>query len=67
MTRMNARIDAPGSRRAQRGITTLAITLILLGIVTIIVLFATNVAFFEQRTSTHQNRRFPPSRWPNTA
>jgi hypothetical protein len=42
--------------RSQRGITTLAITLILLGIVTVIVLFATNVAFFEQRTTTNQNR-----------
>jgi hypothetical protein len=53
---MNTRIDAAVGRRHQRGITTLAITLILLGIVTIIVLFATNVAFFEQRTSTHENR-----------
>ena len=53
---MNTHIDAFVSGRRQRGITTLAITLILLGIVTIIVLFATNVAFFEQRTSTHQNR-----------
>lgn len=53
---MNARTDSFASRRNQRGVTTLAITLILLGIVTIIVLFATNVAFFEQRTSTNQNR-----------
>lgn len=40
----------------QRGISTLAITLILLGVVTVIVLFATSVAFFEQRTTTNQNR-----------
>lgn len=51
-----AHLKTPSPRRLQQGITTLAITLILLGIVTVIVLFATNVAFFEQRTSTNQNR-----------
>jgi hypothetical protein len=40
----------------QGGITTLAITLILLVILTVIVLFSTNVGFFEQRTATNENR-----------
>ncbi|MEO6172455.1 MAG: PilX N-terminal domain-containing pilus assembly protein, partial [Arenimonas sp.] len=40
----------------QRGVTTLAITLLLLVILTLIVLFSTNVAFFEQRTATSENR-----------
>ena len=44
------------SPRAQRGITTLTITLILLIILTLMVLFSTNVGFFEQRTSTNENR-----------
>lgn len=56
MNPMTSRPPTFRARRGQRGITTLAITLILLGIVTIIVLFATNVAFFEQRTTTNQNR-----------
>ena len=40
----------------QRGITTLLVSLVLLAILTIIVLFSTNVAFFEQRTTTSENR-----------
>lgn len=40
----------------QKGVTTLAITLLLLVILTLIVLFSTNVAFFEQRTTTNENR-----------
>jgi hypothetical protein len=57
MTMENSRVAryVPAAYR-QRGVTTLAITLLLLGIVTIIVLFSTNVAFFEQRTTTNQSR-----------
>ncbi len=44
------------SLNKQRGLTTLAITLLLLVILTLIVLFSTNVAFFEQRTATSENR-----------
>lgn len=40
----------------QKGLTTLAITLLLLVILTLIVLFSTNVAFFEQRTTNNENR-----------
>ena len=43
-------------RQRQRGITTLAITLMLLVILALIVLFSTNVGFFEQRTATNENR-----------
>lgn len=45
-----------GSRRHQGGVTTLAITLILLVIITLMVIFSTNVGFFEQKTTTNQNR-----------
>lgn len=44
------------SRNRQRGMTTLAITLILLLIVTVMVLLSSNVAFFEQRSTTNENR-----------
>lgn len=40
----------------QRGVTTLAVTMLLLSILAVIVLFSTNVAYFEQRTTTHENR-----------
>jgi hypothetical protein len=53
---MHANRRFPNPPRAQRGITTLAITLILLIILTLMVLFSTNVGFFEQRTSTNENR-----------
>jgi hypothetical protein len=43
-------------RRAQRGATTLAVTMILLVIITGMVLFSASVGFFEQRTTTNQNR-----------
>lgn len=42
--------------KGQRGVTTLAITLLLLVIITLVVMFSTNVAFFEQRTSNNENR-----------
>lgn len=50
---ISPRISRP---RQQRGITTLAITLILLVILTLMVLFSTNVGFFESRTATSEFR-----------
>ena len=44
------------ARGRQQGITTLAVTLLLLGIVTIFLLFSANVSFFDQRTATAENR-----------
>lgn len=44
-------------RRAQRGVATLLVTLVLLVILTIIVLASTNVALFEQKTATNENRQ----------
>ena len=49
------RIDMLGPAR-QGGITTIAITLLLLGIVTIFLLFSANVTFFDQKTATAENR-----------
>src|SRR5689334_15874127 len=54
MTPKNFRMK--GLRRHQSGITTLAITLILLVIVTAMVLFSSSVGFFEQKTATNENR-----------
>jgi hypothetical protein len=42
--------------RAQRGAATLAITMILLVVVTSMVLFSASVGYFEQRSTTNQNR-----------
>ncbi len=42
--------------RAQRGLTTLIMALLLLGILSIVVLFATSVGVFDQRTTTNENR-----------
>ena len=42
--------------RRQKGVTTLAITLILLVIVTMMVLMSSNIGFFEQKTVTNENR-----------
>lgn len=50
---LSMRVSRPGR---QQGITTLAVTLLLLGIVTIFLLFSSNVAFFDQRTATAENR-----------
>ena len=44
------------ARRLQRGVTTLAIVLILLVVITAMVLFSSTVGFFEQRTATNLNR-----------
>jgi hypothetical protein len=43
-------------RRRQRGISTLAITMLLLLILSVVVLFSTSVGFFEQRTAVNENR-----------
>lgn len=43
-------------RRHQRGISTLAITMMLLLILSVVVLFSTSVGFFEQRTALNENR-----------
>ena len=45
-----------GCSRRQRGLATLLVALVILGILTIIVLYSTHVAFFEQRTATNENR-----------
>src|SRR6478752_204879 len=47
------RASAP---RRQRGVTTLAITLSLLAILTIIVLASSSAGLFEQKTATNDNR-----------
>jgi len=45
------------SSRLQRGVTTLVVVLSLLVIITLLVLASTNMALFEQRTSTNENRQ----------
>lgn len=52
MTRMHPMT----SPTLQRGVSTLTVTLILLVIITAMVLFSTSVGYFEQRTTTNQNR-----------
>ena len=42
--------------KRQRGLATLLVALVILGILTIVVLYSTHVAFFEQRTTTNENR-----------
>lgn len=54
MTSTRYRLSSP--LRAQRGLTTLLIALLLLGILSIVVLFATSVGVFDQRTATNENR-----------
>jgi type II secretory pathway pseudopilin PulG len=53
MTRPHSRAGRP---QAQRGIATLLVALVILGILTIIVLYSTHVAFFEQKTASNENR-----------
>lgn len=53
--RQNLRPRVAGKRN-QRGVATLTITLILLGILTIIVLASSNTGLFEQKTATNENR-----------
>ena len=45
------------SLRRQRGIATLVTTLVILFILTLIVLASSNVALFEQKTATNENRQ----------
>ena len=45
-----------GCFKQQRGMATLLVALVILGILTIVVLYSTHVAFFEQRTATNENR-----------
>ena len=49
-------ITAFTGRSRQRGISTLAITMMLLLILSVVVLFSTSVGFFEQRTALNENR-----------
>ena len=42
--------------RQQRGLATLLVTLVILGILTVIVLYSVHVAFFEQRTANNETR-----------
>lgn len=44
-------------RRAQRGVATLMVVLVLLVVLTLIVLASSNVALFEQRTATNAHRQ----------
>ncbi len=45
-----------GRSKNQRGAVTLLVTLVVLGILVVIVLYSAQVAFFEQRTATNENR-----------
>jgi Tfp pilus assembly protein PilX len=51
------RISLPGSAREQRGVATLLVVLVILAILTVIVLASSNVALFEQKTSTNEYRQ----------
>ena len=53
---MPLRITHAAARR-ERGATTLFVTLIILIILTLIILASTNVALFEQRTASNENRQ----------
>lgn len=48
---------APASPRRQAGMATLMVALVLLAILTVIILASTNVALFEQKTATNENRQ----------
>lgn len=49
-------IRKPFTPRGQRGVATLFVALVLLVILTLIVLFSTSTAMFEQRTAVNENR-----------
>ena len=53
---MPMRHPTAGRPPRQRGLATLLVALVILGILTIIVLYSTHVAFFEQRTAVNENR-----------
>lgn len=54
MNQIKQRLSA---RNRQDGVTTLVVVLILLVILTLVVLSSTNVALFEQKTATNENRQ----------
>lgn len=56
MTSSPYRLPTSFGYRTQRGVATLLVTLSILVILTIIVLSSSNVALFEQKTSTNENR-----------
>lgn len=47
----------PSGPRRQRGVTTLMVALVILIILTVIILSSSNVALFEQKTATNENRQ----------
>lgn len=53
---MDMTMTSFNGHRRQRGISTLAITMLLLLILSVVVLFSTSVGFFEQRTALNENR-----------
>lgn len=54
---MSSKLNAPRSRaRHQAGMATMIIVLMILAILTVATLFASRTAFFEQRTTTYENR-----------
>lgn len=57
MSRPHRSRSIPSTARQQRGVATLLVTLSILIILTIIVLASSNVALFEQRTATNENRQ----------
>lgn len=50
-------ISATIGPREQRGVATLLVTLLILVILTVIILASSNVALFEQKTATNENRQ----------
>ena len=53
----NNRTQLAATKRLQKGAVTLMVALVVLVILTVIVLASTNVALFEQRTATNENRQ----------
>jgi Tfp pilus assembly protein PilX len=53
---MARRTFPAGRPQTQRGVATLLVALVVLAILTIVVLYSTHVAFFEQRTAANENR-----------
>lgn len=53
---MDMTMTSFNGHQRQRGISTLAITMLLLLILSVVVLFSTSVGFFEQRTALNENR-----------
>lgn len=53
---MNNKAHITLNRSNQSGVSTLVISIMLLVIISLIVLFSTNVGYFEQRTASNENR-----------